>query len=132
MIPPVEQLTTDGYDLQFGTNVLGHFYFTRLLLPTIRSTVDSAPENKPRIVITASSAAAFTEKIRWETLSDEQARKKLGPQLLYAQSKLVSNMSPQFSCQLTLECEVGQHNLGPGASAEIRRRRHSNDVCQPG
>lgn len=23
MFPPVEQLTADGYDLQFGTNVLG-------------------------------------------------------------------------------------------------------------
>ena len=23
MFPPVEQLTVDGYDLQFGTNVLG-------------------------------------------------------------------------------------------------------------
>lgn len=23
MIPPIEQLTEDGYDLQFGSNVLG-------------------------------------------------------------------------------------------------------------
>ena len=29
MIPPIEQLTADGYDLQFGTNVLGRL--TRLL-----------------------------------------------------------------------------------------------------
>ena len=29
MIPPMEQLTADGYDLQFGTNVLGRL--TRLL-----------------------------------------------------------------------------------------------------
>ena len=25
MFPPIEQLTADGYDLQFGTNVLGPF-----------------------------------------------------------------------------------------------------------
>ena len=25
MFPPVERLTADGYDLQFGTNVLGKF-----------------------------------------------------------------------------------------------------------
>lgn len=25
MMPPIDQLTTDGYDLQFGTNVLGMF-----------------------------------------------------------------------------------------------------------
>ncbi|KIO23027.1 hypothetical protein M407DRAFT_215532, partial [Tulasnella calospora MUT 4182] len=24
MVPPIEQVTEDGYDLQFGTNVLGH------------------------------------------------------------------------------------------------------------
>jgi len=27
MIPPIDQLTADGYDLQFGTNVLGEGYF---------------------------------------------------------------------------------------------------------
>jgi retinol dehydrogenase-12 len=38
MIPPVEQKTADGYDLQFGTNTLGHFFFTSLLLPTLIHT----------------------------------------------------------------------------------------------
>ncbi len=26
MFPPVDQLTADGYDLQFGTNVLGGYH----------------------------------------------------------------------------------------------------------
>ena len=29
MFPPVEQLTADGYDLQFGTNVLGAYALLR-------------------------------------------------------------------------------------------------------
>jgi retinol dehydrogenase-12 len=33
--PSVEMLTDHGYDLQFGTNVLGHFYFTTLVLPAL-------------------------------------------------------------------------------------------------
>ncbi|KAJ7182395.1 NAD(P)-binding protein [Mycena crocata] len=31
MIPPTDQLTAQGYDLQFGTNTIGHFFFTELL-----------------------------------------------------------------------------------------------------
>ena len=44
MLPPIEQLTADGYDLQFGTNVLGHYYLTTLLLPTLISTAKVVPE----------------------------------------------------------------------------------------
>ncbi|KAJ7601924.1 NAD-P-binding protein [Mycena polygramma] len=35
MITPPEQLTVQGYDLQFGTNVIGHFFLTELLLPAL-------------------------------------------------------------------------------------------------
>ncbi|KAG2110815.1 uncharacterized protein F5147DRAFT_687339 [Suillus discolor] len=35
MAPPIEMLTDDGYDLQFGTNVLGHFYFTNIVMPAL-------------------------------------------------------------------------------------------------
>ncbi|CAE6484200.1 unnamed protein product [Rhizoctonia solani] len=43
MAPPVEQRTFDGYDLQFGTNVLGHYFFTILLLPTLIHTAKNSP-----------------------------------------------------------------------------------------
>jgi len=43
-------LTTDGFELQFGTNHLGHFYLTYLLLPLLLE----APE--ARIVSTTSTA----------------------------------------------------------------------------
>lgn len=32
MTPPMDMLTAQGYDLQFGTNVLGHAYFAELLV----------------------------------------------------------------------------------------------------
>ncbi|MGW0179865.1 SDR family oxidoreductase [Nocardia sp. NPDC003345] len=36
MTPPDRQITTDGFELQFGTNHLGHFALTRGLLPLLR------------------------------------------------------------------------------------------------
>ncbi|KAF8187405.1 NAD(P)-binding protein [Mycena galopus ATCC 62051] len=87
MGPPIEQLTTQGYDLTFGTNVLGHFYLTKLLLPTLLST--AAPGKPARIVNTSSTASQlFGEDINYNTLKDSPARKKLGPNRLYYQSKL--------------------------------------------
>ncbi|QRW27732.1 short chain dehydrogenase [Rhizoctonia solani] len=75
MAPPVEQRTFDDYDLQFGTNVLGHYFFTILLLPTLIHTAKNSP-------------LAST----WTCASDQHferfACKKLGTHTLYAQSKL--------------------------------------------
>ena len=50
MAPPKAQQTEDGYELQFGTNHLGHFVLTGLLLPSLLS----APA--PRVVTVSSVA----------------------------------------------------------------------------
>ncbi|KAJ7609787.1 NAD(P)-binding protein [Mycena polygramma] len=77
MAPPIEQLTAQNYDLTFGTNVLGHFYFTKLLLPTLLAT--AAPGKPARVVNTASTAAElFGDDINYNTLRDSPARKKAG------------------------------------------------------
>ncbi|KAF9475748.1 NAD(P)-binding protein [Pholiota conissans] len=88
MVPPIDQLTAQGYDLQFGTNVLGHFYLTKLLLPTLLAGAKSSPDGKARIVNTSSSASVFASKIDFNTLGDTAARKKKGQSMLYCQSKL--------------------------------------------
>ena len=89
MNPPLDLLTDDGYDLQFGTNVLGHFYFTKLLLPTLLSAAKSAPEGTARIVNTSSNGHWFGG-LMYDTLKDGPARRKQGPWELYGQSKTVS------------------------------------------
>ena len=114
MVPPIEQLTAQGYDLQFGTNVLGkstwmpyfpfvrcyilvrlgHFYFTKLLLPTLLATAKISPDGRVRIVNTSSMGHVFSSGIDFNTLKESPARKKKGTQLLYAQSKLVRFLSP--------------------------------------
>ncbi|KAF8758715.1 NAD-P-binding protein [Rhizoctonia solani] len=96
MVPPVEQRTTEGYDLQFGTNVLGHYLFTTLLLPMLIHTAKNSPlaHGHARVINTSSSAVYHVPKggIIWETLgidaSSVQACKTLGTHKLYYQSKL--------------------------------------------
>ena len=88
MVPPIEQFTADGYDLQFGTNVVGPFYFTKLLLPTLLSTAKNSPDGHARILATASSAHLLTT-LNFNTFKDGPARKKAGTEKLYFQSKYV-------------------------------------------
>ncbi|KAI0372200.1 NAD(P)-binding protein [Pilatotrama ljubarskyi] len=87
MWPPVDQFTKDGYDLQFGTNVLGHFYFTELLMPALLAGVQTSPDQHTRVITTSSSGAYF-EVLHWDTFKDSPARKKMNTQALYFQSKL--------------------------------------------
>ncbi|KII95295.1 hypothetical protein PLICRDRAFT_48258 [Plicaturopsis crispa FD-325 SS-3] len=86
MVPPLDDLTVDGYDLQFGTNVLGHFYFTKLLLPVLLATAKTSPQKSVRVVHTSSDAQWFSN-IHYDTLRDGPARRKYGTEQLYAQSK---------------------------------------------
>ncbi|CDO72258.1 hypothetical protein BN946_scf184970.g110 [Trametes cinnabarina] len=86
MWPPVDWLTKDGYDLQFGTNVLGHFYFTELLMPALLAGVESSPDHHAR-VITTSSFGAYMETLNYDTFKDGPARRKKMKEALYYQSK---------------------------------------------
>ncbi|KAJ7139098.1 NAD-binding protein [Mycena epipterygia] len=98
MIPPVEQLTAQNYDLQFGTNVIGHYFLTELLLPALTASYD-ASQVPARIINTSSSGhkmAAPGTGIDFVSLKGGPARdawvKKLGKGTaawrLYGESKL--------------------------------------------
>ncbi|KZV90285.1 NAD(P)-binding protein [Exidia glandulosa HHB12029] len=84
---PMDDLTVQGYDMAFGTNVLGHFYFTKLLLPVLFKTYDSNPTDKPRIVTTSGAIYKSFPKVDYATLRDSKERRKLSGNQLYAQSK---------------------------------------------
>lgn len=84
---PVDQLTADGFDLQFGTNVIGPWYFTKLLMPALLRGKTSSPDGHARI-ITTSSSGAFLSTIHWGTFIDTPKRRKLDTMTLYFQSKL--------------------------------------------
>lgn len=76
MIPPLGR-TADGFELQFGTNHLGHFALTNLLLPRIRGRV-----------VTVSSNGHRSGRIDFDDLNWERREYKAFP--AYAQSKLAN------------------------------------------
>lgn len=57
MVPPKGSQTTQGHDLQFGTNMLGPFLFTKLLVPVLLDTVKIATPGSVRVVWASSSAS---------------------------------------------------------------------------
>jgi NAD(P)-dependent dehydrogenase (short-subunit alcohol dehydrogenase family) len=75
-----EARTPDGFEMQFGTNHLGHFALTGLLLPALLR----APA--PRVV-TTSSAVHKIGRMRW---NDLQWERRYSRWLAYAQSKLAN------------------------------------------
>ena len=94
----IELLTVDGYDMQFGTNVLGHFFFTQLLLPALAEGAKSAPDGYARVVNTSSSGTYLSHGLNFATFVASPERVKLGTKQLYAQSKLVRR-APSWSEQ---------------------------------
>ncbi|KAH9991371.1 NAD-binding protein [Russula vinacea] len=89
MVPPVEDITVQKYDMQFGTNVVGHWLFTKLLLPALLAVTDASPtREKARVVTVSSSANYFTNDIDFEAITDGPKRRKYNPWNLYNKSKL--------------------------------------------
>jgi NAD(P)-dependent dehydrogenase (short-subunit alcohol dehydrogenase family) len=82
MTPPKRQETEDGFELQMGTNYLGHFALTAGLMPLLRRGAD------PRVV-SLSSVAASQGQIDFDDL---QASRGYKPMPVYAQSKLACLM----------------------------------------
>ncbi|KAI0754733.1 NAD(P)-binding protein [Daedaleopsis nitida] len=86
---PMDWTTNDGYDLQWGTNVVGPWYFTELLMPALLAGVQTSPDHHARVVAT-SSCAAYLDILHFETFKDGPARRKMDLNRLYFQSKLAN------------------------------------------
>lgn len=75
------RVTEDGFEMQLGTNHLGHFALTGLLLPQLLA----AP--RPARVVVVSSTAHRSGKMRFDDLQGERSYTRWGA---YGQSKLAN------------------------------------------
>jgi NAD(P)-dependent dehydrogenase (short-subunit alcohol dehydrogenase family) len=126
MALPRRRITEDGFELQFGTNHLGHFALTGLLLAPILA----APAGR---VITVSSIAHRGGKIRFHDL---QWKFGYAPWPAYRQSKLANLLfglelerrlrrGLYQASSIVVHPGVAKTNLfaaGPGASSALIRK----------
>ena len=67
MTPPDRQVDRDGFELQFGTNHLGHFALTARLLPLLR---DGSARVTPQTSVAARSGGIHWNDLNWEKSYD--------------------------------------------------------------
>jgi NAD(P)-dependent dehydrogenase (short-subunit alcohol dehydrogenase family) len=80
MTPPTRHTTSDGFELQFGTNYLGHFALTGRLFSLLRQAGSAR-------VVTLSSLVNRIGSINFEDL---QWERRYRPSFAYGQSKLAN------------------------------------------
>jgi NAD(P)-dependent dehydrogenase (short-subunit alcohol dehydrogenase family) len=103
MALPRRQTTADGFEMQFGTNYLGHFALTARLMPLLRRS------SGPRVV-SVSSLAHRTGSIDF---GDLQGTRLYSPWKAYGQSKLACLM---FALELQRRSDSAGWNLTSDAA----------------
>ena len=113
-----QQATRDGFELQFGTNHLGHFALTGLLLEQM------LPVPGSRVVTVSSTAHRLRARINFGDLQGERSYSRVAA---YSQSKLANLMftyelARRLSGAATTTIAVAAH---PGG-ADTELTRHSS------
>jgi len=97
MMPPYSK-TTDGFELQFGTNHLGHYALTGLLFDLLNATPNSR-------IVNVSSAAHNYGKIDFQDMNWENRKYK--PMSSYGDSKIANIY---FTLELSRKLEQNGNN----------------------
>ena len=123
MAPPKGR-TSDGFETQFGTNHLGHFALTGLLLNLLENTPASR-------IVTISSLAHRFGRIAFHDL---QSEKRYSPWKAYGQSKLANLM---FAIELQRRLQAREFDVisvaaHPGFSAtNLQRYMAGGELLTP-
>ncbi|OON78742.1 oxidoreductase [Streptomyces tsukubensis] len=118
MAVPRRRTTTDGFELTFGTNHLGHFALTGQLLPALLRA------DAPRVVTVSALLA------RWRTaaLVDVNSVRRYSPMRAYAKSKLANVMFTQELTHRARNSPLAPVAVHPGVAATGLQRHTSAPV----
>ena len=112
MALPQRTLTKDGFEMQFGTNHLGHFLLTYLLLDRIKE----APSAR---IVNVSSSAHRRGKMDFDNLNSE---KSYVPWVAYGTSKLANILFTRSLAKRLKGTNVTANSLHPGViNTELAR-----------
>jgi NAD(P)-dependent dehydrogenase (short-subunit alcohol dehydrogenase family) len=98
MALPTRRVTVEGFEMQFGTNYLGHFALTAKLMPLLRQGMD------PRVV----QVSGLTHRMGDIYLNDLQLERGYTPLKAYSQSKLAMLI---FALELHRRSDTGAWGL---------------------
>ncbi|KAG8057801.1 hypothetical protein GUJ93_ZPchr0002g24800 [Zizania palustris] len=118
-------LSKDGIELQFGTNHVGHFLLTHLLLETMKKT--SRESNVEGRIVNVSSEGhrfAYREGIRFAKINDESEYNSIGA---YGQSKLANILHANELARKFKDegVNITANSLHPGSIITNLLRHHS-------
>ncbi|KAG0711166.1 Retinol dehydrogenase 13 [Chionoecetes opilio] len=109
--------TKDGFEMQLGTNHLGHFLLTLLLLDTIKASA-------PARIINVSSVAHTQGRIHWDDL---HLQHHYNAKEAYCQSKLANVLFTRELAKRLQGTSVTTYSLHPGVvQTELGRHIHQS------
>jgi len=97
--------TKEGFELQFGTNHLGHFLLTMLLLDKLKASPSQAR------IINVSSYAYIDGQIHFDDIFLDQ---NYNPMVSYSQSKLANILFTRELSRRLKETNIKTFSLHPG------------------
>jgi retinol dehydrogenase-12 len=126
MLPPRESKTKQGYELQWGTNVVGHFVLQKLLLPLLLASARESGE--ARIVWVSSDASSRSpspDGICWHDINSA----KLEPWAIYGQSKAGDTILAAETARRYAKDNIIAASLNPGHLKTDLQRHWSSNSC---
>ncbi|KEY67558.1 hypothetical protein S7711_10017 [Stachybotrys chartarum IBT 7711] len=118
-------VTTDGYEVQFGTNHMGHALLTKLLLPTLQATAHTGQD--VRIVNLSSGGERWAPSKLWnfEALKTDMpsestfARYGISKVANIHHARALSRRYPEIRCIAVHPGRVSGTNLNRGVAASF-------------